>query len=225
MEIEKQKAIDNILNNLEIEIADNSSYTDVAEKCVDEMTELSEDYNDIIVDYSRNLLTRINTENDSSNSEFKLELVLKSLIRRQQEKTAFDFASEAILHKETEDKLFYVEFLIGLDQEEIIEYLIRKKEENALPAVVNCLTDVSARVRATALNFIKYFDKEESARDLVKMLETEDWEYNILIILELISKWNKKEFLQDLEKYSLEDWVLEDEEIMEAFEKAIKELS
>jgi HEAT repeat protein len=250
MEIEKQKAIDSILNNLEMEIADDSSYTDVAEKCVEDITELPEDYNNIIIDYSRNLLSRINKENDSSNSEFKLELVLKSLIKRQQEKNAFDLSSEAILHKETEDKLFYVEFLIELDhdetvdillkalnviesfdeysghaQEEIIEYLIRKKEENALPDIVNCLTDISARVRATALNFIKYFDKEESARYLIKMLETEDWEYNILIILELISKWNKKEFLQDLEKYSLEDWVLEDKKIKEAFEKAINELS
>src|SRR3989338_5242408 len=106
MEIEKQKAIDNILNNLEIEIADNSSYTDVAEKCVDEMTELSEDYNDIIVDYSRNLLTRINTENDSSNSEFKLELVLKSLIRRQQEKTAFDLASKLFFTKKQKINYF-----------------------------------------------------------------------------------------------------------------------
>ena len=57
------------------------------------------------------------------------------------------------------------------------------------------------------------------------MLETEDWEYNILIILELILRWNKSEFVNKLKEYATEDWVLEDEMINNAFSTTIAKLS
>jgi HEAT repeat protein len=241
----KLEVLETILDRLKTEHDTVDEFLDRDAECLAEIIKLSDDFGDVIFDYAKSLLGNIQQE---ETNEYCFQVLLRALVDRNQQHAAFVLASEALLSDNTEDKLFYVTLLVdlnlpetsgilikGLDiiesfdemgghaQEKAIEFLMLKSSEEAYPAIVKCLSDVSARVRATALQFMKKFDKEESSFHLIKMLEEEDWEFNILLILELLRKWKKKEFLPQLMEYSKEEWVEDNPDIKQAFETIIKE--
>ncbi|KOY86947.1 hypothetical protein AD998_13040 [bacterium 336/3] len=234
-----------IIKNI-IEKLKNTEYNfDKESEYLDEIVNLPVELEKEIIDYVSFL-----SENIDEDNEYYFVFLLDALHRRGSKKAIFDLGSKAILSDEFEDKEFYATLLIkndflgtekiliksleiiesfdefgGYAQEKILEYLIEKEVEEAYPQVIKCLSDVAARVRATALHFIRKFDKQESSLYLVEMLEAEDWEYNILFILDLLKKWKKADFLPQIIEYSKEEWVKENIEINDAFKNLINHLS
>lgn len=242
-----QKALEDILRRLSEDADGVDAFLDKDADCVAEITNLAVECQDAIVDCARHLLDQIQSD---EHNEYCFQVFLRALVDRGQQGAAFELAAEALLSERAGDKNFYVTLLAELDypgtpevliralgviesvdelgghaQEGAIEYLISKGAEEAYPIVVKCLLDVSARVRATALQFIRKFDKEESASCLVQMLAEEDWEYNILLVLELLKRWRSVEFLAELTAYSQEEWVEENPDIKQAVESLLAALS
>lgn len=242
-----QKALEDILVRLREDADGVERFLDKDADCVAEITSLAAECADTIIDCARHLLDQI--ERDEHN-EYCFQVFLRALVGRGQQGAAFELAAEALLSERAEDKNFYVTLLVDVDypgtpevlikalgvmesfdelgghaQEAAIEHLMSKGAEDAYPVVVKCLLDVSARVRATALQFIRKFDKQESAACLVQMLAEEDWEYNILLVLELLKKWRKVEFLAELTAYSQEEFVDENPDIKQAIESTLAALS
>jgi len=214
------------------------------ELCIHRLTELAPAYDAELVLYMRQLLARL-PENEWH--EFVFIVMLQALAKRNRTADMVELAAAALLHDLAEDKRFYAELLAETDdarvapvfikalhkvesfdeddgyaQETMIEFLHRKRDADAIPAVIHTLGDVAARVRASALLYIKDMDARQAAEKLLHMLDTEDWEYNILLILELLKKWNKNEYIPHLQTLYTEEWVQENEEIRLAFLDIIK---
>lgn len=156
---------------------------------------LPPEFDEVIFDWTQNFLKQIQEDDEE---EFTFLVILEGLEERNKA-LAFSLASEALLHEKTEDKNFYVSFLIRLDfpetpdllikaleqfqsfdylgghaQETAIEYLTTHKIEKAFPAILNCLSDEADRVRWAALRYILYLDKKEAVPKLKEMLEAEE---------------------------------------------------
>lgn len=99
-----------------------------------------------------------------------------------------------------------------------------KDVSDAYYEVVKCLNDEADRVRATVLQFIKKYNKEEAASAMLEQLENENVQYNILIILELFRKWTTRQALPVLERHIKEDWVFNNSELLTSYKKTIKKL-
>lgn len=238
-----------IIDKLRVKTSSTDEFIALNSHCIKELTALSPEYSQAIFDYAQELLDGLSNEEDNYEGYY-FQVLVDSLIIRGEKQEAFLLASQALMSPSAEDDHQYVSFLIDVDlpesvpmlikglelmesfdeyaghaQEKAIEYLMKKEIVEAYPVIEKCLFDEADRVRATALLFVKKFDKRESVKHLIKMLEDEDVEYNILIILDLLKKWKAKEALPKLKEYICEDWVYEDDDLLIPFEATIKSLS
>lgn len=241
-----QKEIEAIMQRLRLNASNIDEYNEVNDLCIRKLSNLPDRYTKELVSCTKHLLEVL--EEDEQN-EFFLTILLRVIKKRNQTKDLIEIASNALNNEFTEDKLFYVEQLIEIDdqlvptvlikalynlesydeygghaQEKIIDFLHKIRNINVAPAIIYSLNDISARVRASALQYIRDLNIESASDELMKMLETEDWEYNILIILELIRKWEKEEYLEQLKQFCSEEWVQENNKIKHSFETTISSL-
>jgi HEAT repeat protein len=169
---------------------------------------------------------------------------------RNNDDEAFELAALVLSSSEAGDDNFYVSIIIELDspesvrvleeglkimesydefaghaQEKAIECLIQKNAVGSLNTVMGCLFDEADRVRATALQFVDRFDRNEALSYIIRMLDEEDVLFNILFILKLLVRWDAVQALPRLKNLSREEWVSEDEDLNVPFQKAIAALS
>ena len=252
MTLDKIKTVTNIINKLNTQTSSTDEFIQRDAKCVKELTALSPEYGEAIFDYAQKLFESF--ESEEYNEYYFQVLIESLLFRKdkgieEDRKRAFLLSSQALMSPNAEDNNRYVSFLIdtelpevipmlikGLEviesfdemgghaQEKAIEYLMQKEVEEAYPVITKCLSDVADRVRATALQFIRKFDKKEAAPQMLKMLDKEDVEYNILLILELLKKWHFTEALPKLQMHLKEDWVYDDPDLLIPFENTIQAL-
>lgn len=255
MTLYKATIVKQIIDKLRTDTTTTDEFIQRDAQCVKELSDLSQEYSQVIFEYAQNLLDNLKID-DEGGEEYYFQVLVESLLFRKDKamegdrEFAFLLASQALMSPNAEDNNRYVSFLIdtahldvipmlikGLEimesfddlgghaQEKALEYLMEKEVVEAYPVVMEkCLFDVSDRVRATALQFIDKFDKQESAPQLLELLEKEDVEYNILLILKLLKKWNFTEALPQLEKYLQEDWVYDDPDLLTPFEQTIQSL-
>ena len=177
MSMNAQNEIDVILQPLYAPASNPEEYDDRNSEGIDQLTDLSSSYNNELASYAKQL---VRTLQENEQHEFILTIVLRALQKRNQTDDLVEIASSALFNEFAEDKLFYVEQLTAVDddrvpsllikalgelksydeysghaQEEIIEFLQKKHEINAAPAIIQSLTDISARVRTSALLFIR----------------------------------------------------------------------
>lgn len=247
--MKEQEIIKNILDKMNALFDSPQDFLEQKSKCIKELVDLPIDYSNRLGEYGRNLLQEMSIK-DRDLLEVNFIMILYALIDRKEKELAFLLATQALMSPLTEDNYRYVSLLDELDllgtvtvfidvlpklesfdeygghaQEKIIEYLIRKNAEYAYEAVKECLFDEADRVRATALQFMNKFDKEGVALYLIKMLEDEDVQYNILLILSMLRKWKIKDALPLLNAQLKEDWVYDDKELYVPFQETITSLS
>lgn len=246
----EKNTIEGILNKMNAEFGSTNDFLEQQKKCIKELTILPNHYSSSIGKYGKDLLEQMLVDKEDDSLEYKFIISLYALMNRDEKELVFLLATQALKLPQTEDNYRYVTMLEELDllgtlplflnilpllesfdeygghaQERIIEYLISKNAEHAYSVVKQSLFDEADRVRATALQFMLKFDKQEVAPVLIKILEDEDVQYNILLILKLLKKWDIKQALPLLNRQLKEEWVYEDEELSIPFQQTINYLN
>lgn len=232
---DKIQVIEEILDGLNAETNNMDEFNRKYATCIEQIAGLPDDYNELLRDYLRSLSDKMDEDN---HVEACFQVALEGLVDKRQPEIAFELASEALLSDTAIDKDFYTKFLIrlnhpgtaetlirsfplfesdfddeldGFGEEEAIEYLMDNKIAEAYPSILYFLPDSAPRVRATTLQFINRFDKQEATSKLLELLEVEDWEYNILLILKMLYRWKMTQSLPQIKAY-YEAWNEEEEE-------------
>lgn len=240
--MECEEIIYNALSRLDVEYESPSQVGELEYECLNLLFQLEPECSQALVQMGQELLDHANASEDI---EYKFQLVLQALARRQQP-DALTLNIEALLSGKTRDKEAYVELLATFENPHAIPALLhaikaddsigeeegqvrhkaiyvlgRLGAKKVASEIVPYVKDSAYRVRSAAIDFLVNFDIREATPVLIDQLREEEDPTNLEKLIFVLVSWKQTEAIHTLQNLLSSDWIRNDKALERKISDAI----